>query len=280
MKTAQGLPLPSLSRGRFLRSDASASEEAIYAYTDEALFEASGVRIAFTERAGGFSVSPFDSLNLGEYVDDDPAVVQGNRRKLLSALGFPNAQIISPKQVHGTDVAIWRYMNETNLVRQTAQQGADALVVEDAQCAALLVFADCMPVILVAPNGAFAVAHAGWRGAYGHVAVRALLALCEYSCCQPGECNAYIGPYIHAECFEVSNDLMQRFSIAFGEDCTPDARHVDLGRVVSSDLQHAGIVPERIADVDICTACNTSKFYSYRAQQGICGRHGALAVRQ
>lgn len=280
MKTAQGLPLPSLSRGRFLRSGATASEEPIYAYTDDALFEACGVRVAFTERAGGFSVTPFDSLNLGEYVDDDAAVVQGNRTKLLAALGFPDAQLVSPRQVHGTDAVIWRYANEIDSVRQAAQQGADALVVQDVQCAALLVFADCMPVILVAPNGAFAVAHAGWRGAYGHIPVRTLLTLCEYSCCQPGECNVYIGPYIHAECFEVSHDLMQRFSIAFGEDCAPDARHVDLGRAVRSDLEHAGVHAERIADVGICTSCNTNEFFSYRAQQGICGRHGALAVRQ
>ena len=41
------LPLPRLVEGRFYN---------LTAFTDEALFEASGVRIAFTERSGGRTI--------------------------------------------------------------------------------------------------------------------------------------------------------------------------------------------------------------------------------
>ena len=61
METTLELPLPHLTKGRF------ASLEVI---TDEALFECTGVRIAFTERAGGASEGPFASLNLGDHVSD------------------------------------------------------------------------------------------------------------------------------------------------------------------------------------------------------------------
>ena len=44
-------------------------------------------------------------------------------------------------------------------------------------------------------------------------------------------------------------------------------------------LTYAGVVAERIADLDACTVCNNQEFFSYRAQDGVCGRHGAFAVR-
>ena len=91
--------------------------------------------------------------------------------------------------------------------------------------------------------------------------------------------NVYIGPYIHADCFEVSADLANKFAIAFGEAVVPSQRHVDMGAALVVDLLHAGCMRERIADVDICTYCQTDKFFSYRKQAGVCGRHGAFAVR-
>lgn len=41
-----------------------------------------GVKACVTTRAGGVSLAPFDSLNLGDHVDDSPAAVAENRRRL------------------------------------------------------------------------------------------------------------------------------------------------------------------------------------------------------
>ena len=71
------LPLPRLVEGRFSN---------LTAFTDEALFEACGVRIAFTERSGGVSEPPYDSLNLGLHVNDNPESVRENRRRVLSLI--------------------------------------------------------------------------------------------------------------------------------------------------------------------------------------------------
>ena len=52
-------------------------------------------------RRGGVSKSPWDSLDLGLHVGDDPADVAENRRRYLAALGLDASQLVTPEQVHG-----------------------------------------------------------------------------------------------------------------------------------------------------------------------------------
>jgi YfiH family protein len=285
MKTVAGLTLPSMSRGRFRCTDAAkddASHTPITALTDERLFAETGVRVAFTERTGGFSTGAYGSLNLGTHVDDDAQAVARNRAKLMAAFGVPTASLLTCNQVHGDTVVTIDDGDAVSIdrAREAAQKGADALVIAPANVAALLCYADCTPVIIVAPSGAFAVAHAGWRGVVAHVAVRALDELSRASGAPSDACNVYIGPHIHAECFEVSAEIARQFADLFGEGCTPDDRHVDMAAALRSDLTAHGVAFERIVDAGACTKCENDRFYSYRAQGGRCGRHGAFAVRR
>ena len=150
--------------------------------------------------------------------------------------------------------------------------------------AAMLCFADCVPVIVVSPTGRFAVAHAGWRGAVARIASKAVFSLAQLDRLELGDdaarlYNAYIGPHIRSECFECGVEVVQAFRHEFGEAVIADARHVDLAAAVSADLQSAGVQLNRIADAGICTRCRSNEFYSYRASGGTCGRHAAVAVR-
>jgi hypothetical protein len=52
-----------------------------------------------TTRAGGISKAPFDSLNLGRYVNDEPLAVSENRVRVRALLP---AEPVWLKQVHGT----------------------------------------------------------------------------------------------------------------------------------------------------------------------------------
>src|SRR5689334_11694627 len=61
------------------------------------------VRFAVTDRHGGVSAAPYDSLNLATHVGDDPAAVAENRARLTAALGVPVAWM---EQVHGVTVAV------------------------------------------------------------------------------------------------------------------------------------------------------------------------------
>ena len=251
----------------------------VNALTDDALFAACGVRIAFTGRQGGTSQGPYASLNTGAHVDDDLSCVQRNRAIALEALGFAQAQLIVPNQVHGTNIVRVGQASEAPAVAELASQGADGVVVEAPGVAALLNFADCLPLIIVAPDGCFAVAHAGWRGAVAGIAGKAVRALVGAGLDVSGF-NAYIGPHIRSECFETSEEIARQFADEYGEDVLADSRHVSLARAVSVDLMRAGLSQDRIADAGICTVCNHDRFFSYRAAGGVCGRHAAIAVRK
>src|ERR1700733_6785825 len=59
-----------------------------------------GVRAVFTLRGGGVSVGPCASLNVALHVDDDPAAVAENRRRIAVAFALPNEPTWL-SQVHG-----------------------------------------------------------------------------------------------------------------------------------------------------------------------------------
>ncbi|MEF9841810.1 MAG: polyphenol oxidase family protein [Raoultibacter sp.] len=265
---------PRLSEGRFA---------SITALTDEDLFAQTGVRIAFTQRSGGVSVGAYDSLNLGSHVKDDASLVQENRRIVRAAFDAQDAWCVIPNQVHGSTVLTVSDPAEVTCVQHEADEGADGILITTAQVAALLCFADCMPVIVVSPTGHFAVVHAGWRGVEGEIAAQAVRSLAAFDEAVLGRraaehFNVYIGPYIHAECFETSSEVHDRFTMKFGNDCAFDFCHIDLGYAQRVSLIAAGIDPLRLVDAGECTVCANDGYFSYRAQGGICGRHGAFAI--
>lgn len=274
------LPIPHLNARRF-------GARCISVLTDDALFEQTGVRIAFSGRDGGVSEGAFASLNLGMHVDDDPQAVEENRALLLEALGGEDIPLVVPSQVHGDTVVVVSDASPSALavVREEAAAGADALVVTEPQVAALLCFADCVPVIVVSPTGRFVVAHAGWRGVMNGVAAKAVRMLAREDASDLGPdavstYNVYVGPHIHVECFETGKEVRAQFVERFGASVAPDDTQVDLLAALSCGLVEAGIVRERIADAGVCTKCAPDRYFSYRASGGICGRHGAVALRK
>ena len=255
--------------------------------TDEALFESCGVRMGFSRRGGGASKPPYDSLNLGTHVGDDVADVRENRRRLLSAAGLAGTELLVATQVHGSDVLSLGPATSGGLsaVARMVAQGADGLAVDAPNVTALLCFADCVPVVVVSPSGAFAVAHAGWRGAIGGIPANAVASLSDLdgrggAACSPFDYNAYIGPHIMAECYECDPSLVERFAKRFGAACASDERHLDLDAAVRASLAEAGLDPRRILSAGECTACLPDRYFSYRASGGVCGRHSAFAGRK
>lgn len=280
MAYCQQLPNPQLDARRF-------GARCLPVLTDQALYDAVGVRIAFTGREGGVSRAPFDSFNLGTHVHDDPAAVLTNRSRLLSAFEKPDMPLLVPNQVHGDVVVSVDDVSVSALedVAKKAQMGSDALVVGVSEVGALLCFADCVPVIVVSPTGRFAVIHAGWRGVMNGIAVKTVRQMIAKDSASVGQIassqyNVYIGPHIHASCFETSEDVRDRFVERFGDTCAPDSRHVSLLDALRIDLTKAGVRKDRIVDAGICSVCSHDTYFSYRASGGTCGRHGAFAYRE
>lgn len=251
-------------------------------WTDDAL-EERGVRIAFSERCGGVSAAPFESLDLAGHVGDEPGAVDRNRELLLEVLGLraDAARLTTAEQVHGTVVADIDTPDAGAGARVSDGRGpvpgTDALVTTVPGVPLMLLFADCVPVVLVAPGPVVAVAHAGWRGALGRVAGLTVGLMRDRHGVDPGEINAYIGPHIGACHYEVGDDLLSRFVGEFGTVSQVAQGRLDLRAVVSASLTDAGVDSCRIAALGACTAETTDRFFSYRAEGGRTGRHGALA---
>lgn len=260
------LPLPKL-----VRSEA----DGVVAWTDRAL-EPLGVTVGFSERSGGVSVAPYSSLNVAGHVGDDPSAVSENRRRLLAALGLDReTSIVVPRQVHGVDIV--------DVALRDPLEGfeADGLLATGVSPLLLLCFADCVPVVLAGPGPSVAVLHAGWRGVIGGIAGEGVRRIVDRVGCSPGSINAYIGPHIGVDTFEVDPVLATRFVMEFGGEAvvTPatEKPRVDLGAAVRIDLARAGVAPERIASLGVDTVSQVDRFFSYRAEGGRTGRHGAFA---
>ena len=255
--------------------------------TDEPLFAATGLRVGFSRRWGGVSEAPYDSLNLGDHVEDDPAAVAENRRRLLDAAGLAATEMLTLNQVHGDRVLALSSADAPAFaaVAAAARAGADGVAVDVPGVTALLCFADCTPVIVASPTGAFAVAHAGWRGALAGIPAKAVSAVAALdteagALTGAGDFNAYIGPHIAAACYECGEELVGRFVERFGDACALGTDHLNLEMAVRASLAEAGIAARRIAAAGECTACCDDRYFSYRKSGGRCGRHGAFAGRK
>jgi len=251
---------------------------------DPLMRERHGILVVFSERTGGRSVAPFASLDLAAHVGDQPYYVDDNRARLMSALGIEplRERLTMAEQVHG--VIVRTATGAMAGMGAFARPGTpppvpatDALVTSDAGTPLLLCFADCVPVVLVAPGSrrTVAVVHAGWRGALGRIVEEAARRVAATAGCGTADLVAYIGPHIGACCYEVDETLLSQFVHSFGTIAAAQGR-LDLGAVVSESLNGVGVPFSSQVRSGLCTAERTDAFFSHRAE-GPTGRHGALA---
>ncbi len=222
----------------------------------------------FSTRRGGVSPAPWDSLNLGGAVGDEPARVAENWRLLEAATGLSFARV---RQVHGARVV-------TAAAPCAPCDEADAVVSRTSGVAACVAVADCVPVLIADPaSGAVAAVHAGWRGTVARAAAAAVEELSARGS-RPSELLAAIGPSIGPCCYEVSPDLAARFEEAFGPgvvDRSHPAPRLDLWEANARALGAAGLLPDRIDRLARCTACEHRLFFSHRRDAGATGRQVA-----
>ncbi|MFN3533472.1 MAG: polyphenol oxidase family protein, partial [Candidatus Brocadia sp.] len=117
-------------------------------------------------RNGGFSHPPYDSLNLGLHVGDNPETVLKNRKRLASVLGIPLGNFTIAQQVHGCNVGIIGEESRSSgaFHCDTAISATDAMVTSTPNICLMVLQADCVPILFFdAKKRVIGVAHAGWR---------------------------------------------------------------------------------------------------------------------
>jgi YfiH family protein len=225
----------------------------------------------FTTRAGGRSSPPYNSLNLGDLVGDEPGAVSGNWRDLEETTGLEFARV---RQVHGVGVV-------TCAAPTPPRQEGDGVVSASTGVAACVSVADCVPILLARPDGsAVAALHAGWRGTLAGIAGEGVRALGVGGDGEPP--LAVIGPSIGPCCYQVSEELAARFAAAFGPRVVQrGARGPRLDLWVANEraLRDAGVT--RVARLGRCTACEPRLFFSHRRDGDRTGRMvGFIAPRR
>lgn len=229
------------------------------------------VRAISTTRAGGVSGRPWNSLNLGVHVEDDPDHVRQNRRRLAESTGLKSEQIGWLNQVHGIDVV---ELNPDN-VGQIAK--ADASYTRHPGIACAILTADCLPVILADREGTVVgAAHCGWRSLCGGVIEN----LVSEMAVAPETLQAWLGPAIGPTSFEVGPEVRDAFL-----EHDPKAVHAfraegarsghfmaDIYALATLRLNHLGV--SNVTGGGLCTVKDSDRFFSYRRD----GRTGRMAT--
>lgn len=231
-----------------------------------------GVRAAFTLRRGGVSQAPWDSLNLGAHVGDDPAHVHANRRRVCERLSLP-AEPCWLEQVHGTR------MVEATAGWQVPR--ADAIWTRQTGRVCAVMVADCLPVLLRDTTGQCVVAiHAGWRGLAAGIIEQSLQMLAQSH--GGARWQAWLGPCIGPAAFEVGPDVRAAFIQRWAHSQEAFAAKgegrwfADLPRLARIQLAQCGV--DEIWGGRWCTHSDAQSFFSYR-RDSVTGRMAALIWR-
>lgn len=224
-----------------------------------------GVGAAITDRDGGVSAAPYDALNLGDHVGDDPAAVAENRRRVADALAA--GPLVMMRQVHGSAVApVDRVPPEPPTV--------DALVTATPGLVLCVLVADCTPLLLWDRRArVVAAVHVGRRGLAGRVAAAAVEAMAGLGA-RRERISGIVGPGICAEHYEVPAAMRDEVDAA-----APGAAAVtvagrpalDIRAGLLAQLEAEGVHPHLVAH---CTA-ESQACFSHR-RDGVTGRFAGL----
>ncbi len=222
-------------------------------------------------RLYGISQGDYESLNLGDHVDDDHQAVMTNRQQLAELLDLPSEPFWL-EQEHGNKII--------NLDTHIPEDGnfADGVFTTKTDCVCAVLTADCLPVLISNESGTeIAALHAGWRGLASGILEKAL----PMFSCSPESLMVWMGPAISARNYEIGIEMKSSFDhledILQKDTFIPTRRDhwlVSLYRIAMLILKAQGV--ERIHGGQYCTYRDADLFFSHRRDGGKTGRMASL----
>lgn len=184
---------------------------------------------------------------------------------------FKIKDVIYLKQIHSSNVL--KYSKD---IRVKDMEG-DAIVTNEKNVAIGAFTADCVPVILVdEKNEVISAIHSGWKGTFNSITLKSAEKMKNEYGCRKENIKAYIGAHIRQCCYEVSEELKEKFiekKCDVDRDILFDGRNLSMEVCILDDLKKAGIKEENIYSLGLCTYCNKEvELHSYRKSQGAYGR--------
>jgi len=258
-------------------------------YQFENLLKYEEVKHFVSTRFGGYSKSPYESLNLGFHVLDDADCVLKNRKLLFSKIGIPLNNLVACKQIHEGNVRVitkkMRGCGSTE--RSSALEATDAMITNVSDLCLMVLLADCVPVLFFDPiKKVVGVAHAGWRGTVKNVAYNTVENMKNVFGCQPSDIVVAIGASIGQCHYEVGIEVIEQVKKVFPKWealirlADNDKGYLNLWKANKYQLLNAGILEKNIEIAEICTYCQVDTFFSERHQGGRTGRFGVGIMLQ
>lgn len=249
----------------------------------------------FSTRQGGVSEEYGGSqLNLGFTKEDKHENVHRNRELFLRGLGAQTKgklwPLINLSQVHSPVVF---HVSGTDGVPHSG----DGLITNTPGVAIAVKIADCTPVLAVdTVRRAVGAFHAGWRGTVQRIVEKGIGEMRRHFGSDPKDIKVVIGPNIGVCCYQVGDEVLERFRSQFayadelveevfdshalhvrypllflnqrapGHGDTAKVPHLDLVKANKRQAIDAGVPEKNIETLNLCTGCRTDIFFSHRKE--------------
>lgn len=232
------------------------------------------MEVAFTDRFGGVSASPYDELNLARVTGrqgDDPAAIEENWRRVLADFA-PGDVLADMVQVHGADV-VYAAARDARASGGPSGPESDGIVTDEPGVVLAVRVADCVPVLLADQEaGVIGAAHAGRLGVQKGVVPAAVARMRDLGA---SDITAWIGPHVCGGCYEVPAGMREEVAAvepAARSTTTWGTPSLALGAGVRAQLERDGVT---VVETGPCTL-ETPSLYSHRRDGSGAGRLAGL----
>ena len=249
--------------------------EADTPYLEYPLFADTGiVHHGFSTRLGGVSEGYYSSLNLSFTRGDEEEAVRENFRRIGKAIGVSCEDMVFSQQTHTTNVRIVTEADRgMGITHPRDFHDVDGLVTNVPGLCLVTFYADCVPLFFVDPvKKVIGLSHSGWRGTVGKIGKVTVELMKEQYGCHPSDILAAVGPSICQDCYEVSEEVVEKFRENFARKYWEDLFYqkengkyqLNLWKANEIIFTESGILPEHMAVTNLCTHCNSDVLYSHR----------------
>ena len=228
-----------------------------------------------TRRFIGESNGGYARANYGDRCGDAPASVERNRQLLGDTLQLAKSPLWL-RQVHGVEV----HVDDPGTAIAGGPPQADACIVRSGGRAAVVLTADCLPILLASTVAdEVAAIHAGWRGLVAGVIEKTVQKL---NC--TSNLRAWLGPAIGPRAFEVGPEVRRAFvdQHSGAASCfvqgQGDRWFADLYGLARQRLAALGI--SAVSGGEHCTFSAAQDFHSFRRDGAVSGRMATLIWRR
>ncbi|MDO4966225.1 MAG: peptidoglycan editing factor PgeF [Lachnospiraceae bacterium] len=270
-------------------------------FSYEALDKLPFISHLFTTRLGGVSKDHLSSLNLSYTRGDDDENVTENFRRVAKEMHITIDDIVLSHQTHTNNVRVITEADKgKGITKPLDYSDVDGMITNVKGICLSTFYADCVPLYFVDPvNKAIGLSHSGWKGTVTRIGKETIEAMAKEYGSNPRDILVAIGPSICMDCYEISEDVAERFIEEFGlHNSIPDYadlnkneyKKVILAKKPAGKYQlnlweanirvflDAGILPEHISLTNVCTCCNSELLFSHRKTNGQRGNLGAFLM--